>query len=83
MSKKKVTIGVKPKAPTVDQWVSDPDPRGAVPEPPVAQAVPMKRLTLDIPNTLHRAIKTSCAQRGVKMAEEIRALFEEHYRHTE
>ena len=40
---------------------------------------PMKRLTLDIPESLHRTIKVSCAGRGTKMAEEIRALLEAHY----
>ena len=40
---------------------------------------PMKRLTLDSPANLHRTIKVSCAGRGTKMAEEIRALLEAHY----
>ena len=70
--------------PNVDKWVNDlgHEPGAAVEEQPV-EAIPMKRLTLDIPAALHRQIKTSCAQRGVKMAEEIRVLFEKAYGQTE
>ena len=34
----------------------------------------MKRLTIDVPERLHSAIKMECARRGVKMAEAIRAI---------
>ncbi|MBH1489493.1 hypothetical protein JY426_03575 [Stenotrophomonas maltophilia] len=39
----------------------------------------MKRLTIDIPEGLHRQIKASCAQRGAKIADELRALLAERY----
>ncbi|WP_425604529.1 MULTISPECIES: plasmid partition protein ParG [Stenotrophomonas maltophilia group] len=39
----------------------------------------MKRLTIDIPESLHRQIKASCAQRGAKIADELRALLAEQY----
>ena len=39
-----------------------------------------KRLTLDLPEGLHRAIKVSAAQDGVTMAEKLRALLLKHYR---
>ncbi|MCC7474354.1 MAG: hypothetical protein IT425_03070 [Pirellulales bacterium] len=39
----------------------------------------IKRLTIDIPSDLHRAIKVSCAKRGAKMADEIRSLLVEKY----
>jgi plasmid stability protein len=39
----------------------------------------MKRLTIDIPASLHSRIKVSCAQRGVKMADEIRELLATHF----
>lgn len=70
---KKVSFGVKPTskpevATSVDAWVED---RSAPDE--------MKRLTIDIPASLHTRIKTTCAQRGVKMADEIRALLHKHF----
>ncbi|WP_338492692.1 plasmid partition protein ParG [Erwinia aphidicola] len=70
MSVKKVTFGAKPTkpAPSADAWV---DSR-AVEEPlPVEK---MKRLTIDIPESLHKAIKSSCALRGSKIADEVREL---------
>ena len=39
----------------------------------------MKRLTLDIPQTLHKAIKRQATEEGVTMAELLRTLLEEHY----
>lgn len=33
-----------------------------------------KRLTIDIPASLHRTIKSQCALRGTKIADEIREL---------
>lgn len=43
------------------------------------EEVKMKRLTIDVPEELHRRIKSGCAGRGVKMADEIRALLEQHF----
>ncbi|MEU3475892.1 hypothetical protein [Rhodococcus sp. NPDC006774] len=51
----------------------------STPEPP---AEPLKRLTLDIPASLHREIKKQTADRGTKMVEEIRDLLEQKYRQT-
>ena len=73
---KKVAIGGKPKAKTAsaaatDDWVKD---RSS------AEDVKMKRLTIDITEELHRRIKGDCASRGVKMADEIRALLEQHFK---
>ena len=39
----------------------------------------MKRLTIDIPERLHTRVKSQCAKRGTKMADEIRALLETHF----
>jgi hypothetical protein len=39
----------------------------------------MKRLTLDIPEALHRVIKIAAAQEGVTMAEKLRSLLAEYY----
>lgn len=39
----------------------------------------IKRLTIDIPASLHRRIKISCAMRDTPIAEEIRGLLEKHF----
>ena len=44
-----------------------------------AEPVKMKRLTIDVSAVLHSRIKVACAQRGTIMADEIRALLEQHY----
>ncbi|NBV75615.1 MAG: hypothetical protein EBR59_06570 [Methylococcaceae bacterium] len=38
-----------------------------------------KRLTIDIPVELHRTIKSQCALRGTKIADEVRQLLFEKY----
>jgi predicted DNA binding CopG/RHH family protein len=45
--------------------------------------VRMKRLTLDLPEPLHRAIKKSAAGEGVTMAQKLRTLLSKHYRTAE
>ncbi len=63
------------KSPITKQ--TDPEyPEPLSPEP----MAKMKRLTIDVPEALHRAIKVACAERGVKMADEIRGLLEKHFR---
>ncbi len=72
---KKVTIGGKPTAKSApsspDDWVSD---RGASNEP-------IKRLTIDIPLSLHQRVKSQCALKGDKMADAVRGLLETHFGH--
>lgn len=70
---KKVTFGTQPTAkaappPSADQWVENRTTEGN------------KRLTLDLPTSLHTRIKVTCAARGVKMADEIRKLLEDHFK---
>lgn len=71
---KKISFGSRPQGQgsanrlSQDAWVSD---RQA--------AEPMKRLTIDISLTLHQRIKSQCAIRNVKMADEIRDLLEKHF----
>lgn len=79
--RKTVSFGAKPQtsaqtgAPAVDEWV------GGVSETPESDAPRerMKRLTIDVPPSLHTRIKSQCALRGVNMADEIRALLERHF----
>lgn len=75
MAGKKVAFGSKPQAKAStpaakDEWVKSRN---------TDSSVPMKRLTIDVPETLHRRIKAGCAEKGVKMADEIRALLEQHF----
>ncbi|MDS4040250.1 MAG: hypothetical protein RKP20_03655 [Candidatus Competibacter sp.] len=70
---KKVSFGTRPSAARAgdaakaDDWVNNRD------------AVAMKRLTIDVPASLHARIKSQCAIRGVKMADEVRELLEKHF----
>ena len=77
MSTKKVQIGTKPTnkpAPAAaDAWVesrSNDEPE------------PMKRLTIDVPESLHRSIKAQCALRGTTIADEVRELLLQKYGHA-
>lgn len=75
---KKVSIGSKPdrssRAATpqaAEAWVADRQAEGAE---------KMKRLTIDVPSSLHRQIKAQCALDGVKMADVVRELLGSHFR---
>lgn len=69
---KKVAFGPKPSTvqtdtSKADDWVNNRDTES------------MKRLTIDVPASLHARIKSQCAIRGVKMADEVRGLLEKHF----
>lgn len=75
MSTKKVSFGSRPRKPAadtatpeaaVDTWV-----QGTV-EPEQDPEVSMKRLTIDLPEDLHRELKIHAARQGVKMADLVR-----------
>ena len=72
---KKISIGAKPtsskESANADKWVEARN-QGAAQEP-------MKRLTIDIPESLHRSIKSQCAARGAKITEEVRDMLREKY----
>lgn len=69
MSAKRVAISTKPKKEeAAEAWVAD---RG--------QPEKMRRLTIDIPASLHGKIKAHCAVRGVAMADELRELLLDKY----
>jgi hypothetical protein len=74
MSTKKIAIGTKPTAnsaqTTADAWVESRSNR---------VSEPMKRLTIDVPESLHRTIKAQCAMRGTKIADEVRELLLQNY----
>ncbi|BEM31303.1 plasmid partition protein ParG [Serratia ureilytica] len=77
MSGKKVTFGAKPtkSAPSADAWVESRVTEEAPPQP----VEKMKRLTIDIPESLHKTIKSACALRGTKIADEVRELLYNKY----
>lgn len=70
---KKITIAPKPERSatpaTIDAWVND---RHGVAEP-------TKRLTFDIPLSLHQRVKSQCALRSVNMADKMRELLEKEF----
>lgn len=81
MPAKKVQMKAKSSnessTPNIDQWVEVRSPEPPAPKPAKPK---MKRLTLDIDESLHRAIKLKATELGVPMADMLRELLEEHYR---
>jgi hypothetical protein len=69
-SRKAIAIPPKPGA---EQWVR----QGAEPPPPAP--VKLKRLTLDLPEALHRAIKLRAVHDGISIVEMLRGLLEREY----
>jgi len=83
MPTKKITITTKPHGQVADDWVNSGEMNtgNTQRDEPNAQVsvVPLKRLTIDIPEELHARIKSQCALRRTKMADEIRVLLETHF----
>ena len=75
---KKVSIGTRPstrQAPaSADEWV------GTRAETAAAQASePTKRITIDVPGSLHRRVRIGCATEGTRVAGEVRAFLEKRF----
>ena len=86
MPQKKVNFNAKPKKEkpiNVDEWVVNRDLK-AVDSKSKSEETPekIKRLTLDIPESLHRAIKRKAVEDGETMADQLRSLLEAHYRNS-
>lgn len=93
MPSKKVTIAPKPQGRLADDWVNNGDRNGnpsshhtgevggndSASKETQEPSAPLKRLTIDIPEELHARIKSQCALRRTKMADEIRVLLETHF----
>jgi len=77
---KKVAIGSKPTAKSAprssDEWVSS---DSTSPQQPTKPAEKTKRLTIDIPLSLHQRVKSQCALKGENMADVVRELLEKHF----
>jgi predicted HicB family RNase H-like nuclease len=94
-SGKKVAFTAKPQQAQIEQleqWVSPSEPASEpaiaapiadspAPTPPQIpiESVKMKRLTLDIPETLHRSIKLQAVTQSVSMVDLLRTLLEKNY----
>jgi len=79
---KKVAFGAKPQANkqmNPEEWVTARNGREDVQHEETGS---MKRLTIDVSTSLHRRIKVQCAERDVKIADEVRALLEKHFPET-
>jgi predicted DNA binding CopG/RHH family protein len=78
MPRKKVPMSSKPtdKPAGVDDWVAT---RAELPEPASQPVQKIKRLTLDIPESLHRKIKMKAVEQGVAMVDMLRELLDKHY----
>ncbi|KWS82429.1 hypothetical protein AL053_12285 [Pseudomonas savastanoi pv. fraxini] len=73
MSAKKILIGAKPTVnAAAEEWVQNREVQASDKEA-------NKRLTIDIPESLHRAIKIQCAERGNRIADEVRELLIQKY----
>ena len=86
MAGKKVDIGKKPTSKNqastdVDNWVSSNTGESNKNDSQKTQeAKPkMKRLTIDVTEELHRAIKMKAVEAGTPMADMLRSLLEENY----
>jgi len=64
---KKVSFATKPAPKTTDEWVEN------------RTEETIKRFTIDIPESMHRRMKTQCAARGLKMNAVIREMLEEKF----
>ncbi len=70
---KKITFGGKPSTITglnADSWVQNRE---------IESKESMKRLTIDVPVSLHKRIKSSCALQDLVMADVIRDLLEQRF----
>jgi len=88
MSAKKVNIKRKPTSKDAEAWVTSTDTEGEGKKEGQGGAtqgkkstrkkkVAMKRLTIDIPETLHKRLKIRAAREGRTMAEILRQILEE------
>ena len=84
MAAKKVSFNAKPKQEkpaNIDEWVQSRDSKTINPKSALEEAPEkIKRLTLDIPESLHRAIKKKAVEDGETMADQLRSLLEKHYK---
>jgi predicted DNA binding CopG/RHH family protein len=78
---KKVAFASKPEQPTqnLDEWVSREPETQTTTKKTETKPEKTTRLTVDVPISLHRRVKTQCASEGLKMADVLRELLEKHF----
>jgi hypothetical protein len=88
---KKISFGTKPSTrlppPEADKWVNSrvveedevPPVQRHEPKPEIAEPEKMKRLTIDIPLSLHKQLKAQCALSGRTIADEVREFLLQKY----
>jgi predicted HicB family RNase H-like nuclease len=77
MSGKRVDIGLRPGGKKdADGWVTQSSSSDTSSREESSPAI-MKRLTIDVPEDLHRQLKVKAATDGVKMADLVRGWIEE------
>ena len=73
---KRVPITAKPTGSeerrSADAWVEQ--------QKSVAASEPSKRLTIDIPQSLHLQVKSQCVMRGINMVDVVREFLEREFR---
>ena len=73
---KKVAFTMPPKPKSADEWIGG--LRGAPPTR-TAPSEPMKRFTIDVPESLHMRVKLECTQRKAKMADVLREILDREF----
>jgi hypothetical protein len=79
---KTVQFKTAPKPATAEDWINQRSTDRETPAAPPAPAPsiePMKRFTIDVPESLHTRIKIGCATRKAKMTDVIRELLEREF----
>jgi hypothetical protein len=79
---KKLAFTMPPRTATddnADNWVGQGVEQHLQPRAEAPKAERMKRLTIDVSESLHARIKVDCARRGVKIADEVRVVLEKHF----
>jgi hypothetical protein len=82
---KSVAIKMPASKPAADDWVrsrgssNDQETGAPAPAEQAAPAEAMKRLTIDVSESLHKRMKVQCAVRGERMADVVRALLEREF----
>jgi hypothetical protein len=79
---KKLAFTIPPRTAAndnADAWVGKGIEQHLQPRAGAATAERMKRLTIDVSESLHARIKVDCARRGAKIADEVRELLEKHF----
>ena len=80
---KKVSIGARGrslgKRPRPRPQTSGSGPGARPSATPAAPGEPTKRLTIDLPESLHRRVKVGCAMEGTSVAAEVRTFLEKRF----